>query len=517
VHEPILRSKVLAISGIALLAAILEVFAAGVFSILVSSELGGRNSNLGLLSSLFKFTLTSEFLVLLLLVLFMSKLLFQFLELHVKNKLSQDLYKKWFKSWVNTPTLLNAQNPILVFQRFSHNALYPLVMILSEGIFLLLFLPIAFIISFNGTVLISIACLAAFLPISFFAVMRLKELSTNRSESEESLSAVLWDTKRQYEDLGGTTEDLTREVEKRIGRAIIIDSRYVFWSSYPRFTVELAFILVITTSLIFIDRFVPYDGRIQFFAILGYGFFRLIPVFSRLISAYSQLKANLPELLSWYKQISNVSYQRTKSEYGSSEIKSIKLADSELKWVEDRFGELLIQFGKWTLIQGESGTGKTTFLNLISKPWEFSATFLINNETLVQNSSLPSNCGYVSQEPYISESSFVQAMTSFESKFKDLKSSDFLRIAELNSPWVFDLGARSLSGGQRKQLALIRALASKPDLLILDEFPAGLDFNKETRILGNLRKEYPGITLIMTSHEKGYETFFDEVLVIEND
>lgn len=516
-HEPILRSKVLAISGIALLAAILEVFAAGVFSILVSSELGGRNSNLGLLSSLFKFTLTSEFLVLLLLVLFMSKLLFQFLELHVKNKLSQDLYKKWFKSWVNTPTLLNAQNPILVFQRFSHNALYPLVMILSEGIFLLLFLPIAFIISFNGTVLISIACLAAFLPISFFAVMRLKELSTNRSESEESLSAVLWDTKRQYEDLGGTTEDLTREVEKRIGRAIIIDSRYVFWSSYPRFTVELAFILVITTSLIFIDRFVPYDGRIQFFAILGYGFFRLIPVFSRLISAYSQLKANLPELLSWYKQISNVSYQRTKSEYGSSEIKSIKLADSELKWVEDRFGELLIQFGKWTLIQGESGTGKTTFLNLISKPWEFSATFLINNETLVQNSSLPSNCGYVSQEPYISESSFVQAMTSFESKFKDLKSSDFLRIAELNSPWVFDLGARSLSGGQRKQLALIRALASKPDLLILDEFPAGLDFNKATRILGNLRKEYPGITLIMTSHEKGYETFFDEVLVIEND
>jgi ABC-type uncharacterized transport system fused permease/ATPase subunit len=517
VHEPILRSKVLAISGIALLAAILEVFAAGVFSILVSSELGGRNSNLGLLSSLFKFTLTSEFLVLLLLVLFMSKLLFQFLELHVKNKLSQDLYKKWFKSWVNTPTLLNAQNPILVFQRFSHNALYPLVMILSEGIFLLLFLPIAFIISFNGTVLISIACLAAFLPISFFAVMRLKELSTNRSESEESLSAVLWDTKRQYEDLGGTTEDLTREVEKRIGRAIIIDSRYVFWSSYPRFTVELAFILVITTSLIFIDRFVPYDGRIQFFAILGYGFFRLIPVFSRLISAYSQLKANLPELLSWYKQINNVSYQKTKSDYSPSEIKSIKLADSELKWVEDRFGELLIQFGKWTLIQGESGTGKTTFLNLISKPWEFSATFLVNNETLVQNSSLPSNCGYVSQEPYISESSFVQVMTSIESKFKDLKSSDLLRIGELNSPWVFDLGARSLSGGQRKQLALIRALASKPDLLILDEFPAGLDFNKATRILGNLRKEYPGITLIMTSHEKGYETFFDEVLVIEND
>jgi ABC-type uncharacterized transport system fused permease/ATPase subunit len=507
----------LVISGIALLAAILEVFAAGIFSILVSSELGGRSSNLGLLSSLFKVTLTSEFLVSLLLVLFISKLLFQFLELHVKNKLSQDLYKKWFKSWVNRPTLLNAQNPVLVFQRFSHNALYPLVMILSEGIFLLLFLPIAFIISFNGTVLISIACLSAFLPISFFAVMRLKELSTNRSEGEESLSAVLWDTKRQYEDLGGTTEDLAREVEKGIGKAIFIDSRYVFWSSYPRFTVELAFILVITTSLIFIDRFVPYDGRIQFFAILGYGFFRLIPVFSRLISAYSQLKANLPELLSWYKQINNVLYQKTKSDYSPSEIKSIKLADSELKWVEERFGEHLIQFGKWTLIQGESGTGKTTFLNLISKPWEFSATFLVNNETLVQNSSLPSNCGYVSQEPYISESSFVQAMTSIESKFKDLKSSDLLRIAELNSPWVFDLGARSLSGGQRKQLALIRALASKPDLLILDEFPAGLDFDKATRILGNLRKEYPGITLIMTSHEKGYETFFDEVLIIEND
>jgi ABC-type multidrug transport system ATPase subunit len=111
----------------------------------------------------------------------------------------------------------------------------------------------------------------------------------------------------------------------------------------------------------------------------------------------------------------------------------------------------------------------------------------------------------------------MQAIVSGDSNSKNHKSPELLRIAEVNSLWFLDLGAKSLSGGQKKQLALIRALSSKPDLLILDEFPAGLDFDKSTRILGNLRKEYPGMTLIMTSHESGYEKFFDEVLVIEND
>jgi len=342
-------------------------------------------------------------------------------------------------------------------------------------------------------------------------------LSINRSESEESLSAVLWDAKRQYEDLGKTVEDLAKEVENRVEKAISIDSRYVFWSSYPRFTVELAFILVVTTSLIFIDRVVPYSGRIQFFAIIGYGFFRLIPVFARLISAYSQLKANAPELISWYQQRNNAAHQKTKSDYGFGEIESIELVDSELKWIVSRFSGHVIKFGKWTLIQGESGTGKTTFLNLISKPWECSATFLINNDSLEQNSSLPIKCGHVSQEPYISESSFIQALVSGDSNSKNHKSSELLRVAEVNSLWLLYLGVKSLSGGQKKQLALIRALGFTPDLLILDEFPAGLDFDKSTRILGNLRKEYPGMTLIMTSHESGYEKFFDEVWVIEND
>lgn len=499
----------MAISLIALTAAILEVFAAGIFSILISSELGGRKSNLGILSTILPFTLTSDLLVMLLLFVFISKLLFQLLELHIKNKLSKDLYRKWFDSWVMLPTLQGGQNPISVFQRFSHEAIYPLVMIISEGIFLLLFLPVALIISFSGTTLIAVACLAAFLPISFFAVRQLRLLSINRSESQEFLSATLWDSKRQYEDLGETSDDLRKEVEKRVEKAISVDSRYVFWSSYPRFTIEFAFILAVTTSLILIDRFIPFNGRIQFFAIIGYGFFRLIPVFARLISAYSQLKANAPELLSWYIQGLDESDQRIQSAYKHSEIESIRLVDSELKWIESRFGKHKIKFGKWTLIQGASGSGKTTFLNLISKPWEYTATFLVNDRTLERNSSLPFKCGYVSQEPYISESSFHHALALVE--------SDFLRITEVNSPWLLDLGAKSLSGGQRKQVALIRALASGSDLLVLDEFPAGLDFNRATRILGNLRKEYPGMTLIMTSHESGYEKFFDEVLVIEND
>lgn len=70
-----------------------------------------------------------------------------------------------------------------------------------------------------------------------------------------------------------------------------------------------------------------------------------------------------------------------------------------------------------------------------------------------------------------------------------------------------DLGARpysALSGGQQQRVLIARALASGPDLLMLDEPTANLDRRVETEFTGLLREINRRMTVVMVSHDLGF-------------
>ena len=54
----------------------------------------------------------------------------------------------------------------------------------------------------------------------------------------------------------------------------------------------------------------------------------------------------------------------------------------------------------------------------------------------------------------------------------------------------------TLSGGQKQRIMLARALAIEPRILLLDDFTARVDTQTEQKILANVRRNYPGITLL---------------------
>ena len=64
------------------------------------------------------------------------------------------------------------------------------------------------------------------------------------------------------------------------------------------------------------------------------------------------------------------------------------------------------------------------------------------------------------------------------------------------------LGERGLtvSGGQRQRLALARALAGAPRLLVLDDVFASVDAVKEEEIVANLAREAAGRTVLLMTH-----------------
>jgi ATP-binding cassette subfamily C protein CydC len=63
-------------------------------------------------------------------------------------------------------------------------------------------------------------------------------------------------------------------------------------------------------------------------------------------------------------------------------------------------------------------------------------------------------------------------------------------------------GGRALSGGEQRRLALARAAAARPAVLLLDEPVEGLDPGTAREVLGNLRLLLPDTTLVVAVHDR---------------
>ncbi|GAA3241892.1 amino acid ABC transporter ATP-binding protein [Actinocorallia longicatena] len=63
----------------------------------------------------------------------------------------------------------------------------------------------------------------------------------------------------------------------------------------------------------------------------------------------------------------------------------------------------------------------------------------------------------------------------------------------------------SLSGGQQQRVAIIRALACRPEVMLLDEVTSALDPELVTEVLGIVRElKTEGMTMILATHEMGF-------------
>lgn len=72
----------------------------------------------------------------------------------------------------------------------------------------------------------------------------------------------------------------------------------------------------------------------------------------------------------------------------------------------------------------------------------------------------------------------------------------------------------SLSGGQKQRLMLARALAINPGILLLDDFTARVDLQTERRILDNIQRNYPSITLISVTQKIAAIEDYDQVILM---
>ena len=92
--------------------------------------------------------------------------------------------------------------------------------------------------------------------------------------------------------------------------------------------------------------------------------------------------------------------------------------------------------------------------------------------------------------------------------------ADFIAALPQALDTVVSERGSSLSGGQKQRIMLARALALDPTILLLDDFTARVDPATEQKILKNIEKNYPGITLVSVTQKIGAIEHFDQIVLL---
>ena len=178
---------------------------------------------------------------------------------------------------------------------------------------------------------------------------------------------------------------------------------------------------------------------------------------------------------------------------------------------------LEVNEGETVAIMGPSGSGKTTLMNIIGlldKPDTGEITFRgasIANFTEDESAAYRNlNIGFVFQDhlllPYlsISDNIFLPLLASKYSIEELSVKEQYLKVL-MEKTGISDLKDKypdRISGGEAQRVALVRALANNPSILLADEPTGSLDA-KNAEILGELliemNREY-GITIILATH-----------------
>ena len=189
-----------------------------------------------------------------------------------------------------------------------------------------------------------------------------------------------------------------------------------------------------------------------------------------------------------------------------------------------------INKGEKVAVIGPSGSGKSTFLrclNLLEQPTGGTITFEGVDITDPQNdiNKMRTRMGMVFQQfnlfPHLSVKENIKLaplklklMTKAEA---DKRALELLERVGL--PDKADAYPKQLSGGQQQRIAIARALAMNPDVMLFDEPTSALDPEMVGEVL-EIMKELAddGMTMVVVTHEMGFATrilFMDEGVIAE--
>ena len=184
--------------------------------------------------------------------------------------------------------------------------------------------------------------------------------------------------------------------------------------------------------------------------------------------------------------------------------------------------------GKRIALIGHTGSGKTTLTSLVPRFYDATSGRVTLDGADVRGvklNSLRHAIGVISQDPFLFSATVRENIMFGAPDLDEADVERFARLAQAHEfvkqlPDGYDtvIGERgiTLSGGQRQRLAIARALAVDPRVLILDDATASVDASTEARIRIGLREAMRNRTTLIIAHRLSTIALADEIVVLDD-
>ena len=464
----------------------------------------------------------------------------------IGDQLSSQIYKillfKNYEFFRGKDTSKFIRNLVQDVNIFIINIILPIISISIELILILFASLILFITEpLFFFIILSVGLLAGILYFKFFQ----KKLSII---GKEILEASTKRIKLSRQGFDGIKDIIINQNQNKFinlflfhtGKFYDANHKKYIASALPRFFIEIIFVFAF--GIFILLMIVRGDELKDIFLIIGiYAAvtFRLMPTFIRVYAELTNLKISLPVINDLEKIIlledEKYKINKRENEKDLSNIKfknQITFEDIEFSYPDNNqkiFKNLnfKIKCGEKIGIIGESGSGKTTFVDLLTGLIDpVRGQIKIDGLNLLNIKFNWFNLiGYMSQKSFIIDGTIRENILfgNNESSDEEIKKilqlvqfNDFNKNSKFNLDNLVDENGANFSGGQLQRLVLARTLLKKPEIVILDECTSALDKNNESKILNNLINADFLKTLIIISHRKEVLNFCDRILKVSN-
>lgn len=455
---------------------------------------------------------------------------------HFKNKLLHCYAEADYGFYLTRNSSFGTQVVIGDTDMIFSNGMVAIANILSEGVIFLALIGViiymnpslAFIIFFIGSI-VSIVVMKGILPRFYRFGQQLQETALY---SNQNLSQFFHAFKEIV--LLGKRKSFIEAYRVYAHKKASIQAIQTSLNALSRMVIEILFVGLFITTIAYLC--LHQESPLQMIGILGgylYAGFRLMPGLNRIINQLNIFKSVISSIERVHQE-----YTMVVAKANYIDVPKFQFNQNiELKGVSFRYlntekdalsnVSLQVQKGKCIGIVGETGSGKSTLVDLILgilKPYQ--GSILVDGKYPVNSYQWHQRIGYVPQSIYLTDDTIEKNIAFGEKDIDPFWLNVAIDAAQLRKfievlpegvkTVVGERGIR-LSGGERQRIAIARALYRNPEVLIFDEATSALDNETEERLMETINAISCDRTVIMIAHRLTTLKDCDRIVVMDKE